>query len=231
MEEKKNNTGLIVVIMLVIACGLGVGGFFIGKNANKDKCETKVEEKKEETKEELDIVRKIKMDTATGDVELNGKFYSLSYENNVLSFDSKKVVSDGGMQSGRYYFVFKATDNKEYLVFGCHSYLGSSVEYIIDDTGKLLKTIDFSVKDITVEHDGSTAKITNGRIAPTQDYTDEYVFVKGGYLYYPKYEGPVSIKNAKYIFNAKYVKVEINNSSIKESETDIVEEMQIYAFN
>ena len=46
------------------------------------------------------------MDAATGDLELNGKFYSLSYENNVLSFDSKKVVSDGGMQSGRYYFDF-----------------------------------------------------------------------------------------------------------------------------
>ena len=51
MEEKKNNTGLIVVIMLVIACGLGVGGFFIGKNANKDKCETTYLRSKRRNKE------------------------------------------------------------------------------------------------------------------------------------------------------------------------------------
>lgn len=208
--DKKN---IIIVVLVIVAIGLGIGGFFLGKGpkqtlecteANKDSKGPKFEDKISE--EEL-----INGEVA---VSLNGSEHKIKLELVDSEHDLDKIYFDGNLivqkfmpgtvkdSAKVYYYVFKARDNKEYLVLGWNSYLGTSYDYLIGSNGKVLKEINYFIEDV-------------GMIMPTDNNRDKklYAYVEDGYLYYPQYMGDRALNDKDYTC-VNIIKTDISDNKV-----------------
>lgn len=234
-EKKRKKASLInTLILLLIIAGL-VGFIYVKRDAlfsNKTKEETKTEtkeENKEEPKEGNEkgssIISEGKLSSdeslASTNIKVNDKELKLEYRfieedagpgkitlkvNNTELYNEEALDGIGDIT----YEVFKATDNKEYLIVKYNQWGFYST--ILDSNAKILKTI--SPYDKETECFISLDKETK---ADSEELVDNLTTIKNGEVYYYKYKSKSLDDNSN--IKLSEVKITIKDGIITETNT------------
>ena len=239
-EKKRKKASLInTLILLLIIAGL-VGFIYVKRDAlfsnktnEETKTETKEETKKEENKEEpkeenekeYSIVREGKLSSdeslASTNIKVNDKELKLEYRfidedegpgKITLKVNNTDIYNEQALDGIGYisYQVFKATDNKEYLIVKYNQWGFYST--ILDSNAKILKTISPYDKETEC-----FISLDNENEINQEELVDNLTTIKNGEVYYYKYKSESLDDNSN--IKLSEVKITIKDGIITETNT------------
>ena len=221
MENK--NTGLKVLVGILIILVLAMGGFILYDKVLKDKYFSKDSDKTNEVKKDTDeknieeenkekyndTTGKIDIDLTNSSVEIfiNNKKHILDYKDNEgLKLDSKVIFekTDATGIGNLKYYVFTANDDKQYLLITYWMY--GMYGFIVNDSGNVLSEFGDYSNDIECF---------------IQDKNEEdLISLKNGKVYYYKYvDDSLNETNNNLEIMIEEIEITIENNKIYEKLT------------